>query len=76
MVRAGDIDVAVKHFMIAARIGDDESLKELRRLFLNGRLPKSDFEMALRAHKEASDEMKSEQRAAVASNEAFHKAYR
>jgi len=59
---------AAKHFMIGARMGHDESLSALKVIFLKGCLPKSDFEMALRAHKEASDEMKSEQRTAAASN--------
>ncbi|KAK1746167.1 hypothetical protein QTG54_002774 [Skeletonema marinoi] len=59
---------AIKHFMIGARMGHDNSLSALKVIFSHGDLPKSDFEMVLRAHKEASDEMKSEQRTAAASN--------
>eukprot|EP00984_Skeletonema_dohrnii_P013180 scaffold5449_cov88-Skeletonema_dohrnii-CCMP3373.AAC.5 len=59
---------AVKHFMIGARMGHDDSLSALKVVFSEGFLSKSDFEMTLRAHKEASDEMKSEQRTAAASN--------
>ena len=59
---AGNVDRAVKHYMIAAGAGCDDSLKEIRECFLNGNATKDDFEKALRAHKEAQDEMKSEQR--------------
>ena len=43
-----------------------QSLKEIRKCFVNGVATKDDFEKALRAHKEAKDEMKSDQREAAA----------
>ena len=52
--------------MIAARAGYDDSLKGIRVCYLNGHVTKDDFGKALRAHKEAKDEMKSDQREAVA----------
>jgi TPR repeat protein len=64
--QAGNMDRAVQHFMISAGAGLDESLKEIKECFMKGLVTKADFERALRAHKEANDEMKSEQREAAA----------
>ena len=63
---AGNFDRAVKHYMIAAGAGCDESLNEIKDCYLNGHATKDDFEKALRTHKNAKDEMKSEQREAAA----------
>ena len=63
---AGNTSRAMKHWMISAAAGHDNSLKEIRQLFSSGRATKDDFEKALRAHKEAKDEMKSDQREAAA----------
>ena len=63
---AGNMDRAVKHWMIAAMAGYDKSLKEIRDCFLDGHATKDGFEKALRAHKDAADEMKSDQREAAA----------
>jgi TPR repeat protein len=60
--RAGNNDRAAKHWMMAAGAGDDDSLKGIRQCFMKGHATKDDFEKALRAYKEASDEMKSDQR--------------
>ena len=57
----GNIERAVKHFTIAANLGDDESMKELKEGYSRGVVSKEDFEAALRAHK-AVDAMKSPQR--------------
>ena len=59
---AGNMNRAVKHWMISAGTGDDGSLKAIQKCFLDGHATKDDFEKALRAHKEAKDEMKSDQR--------------
>ena len=50
--------------MISAGAGYDLSLTKIRQAFLDGDTTKDDFEKALRAHKAAKDEMKSEQREA------------
>jgi tetratricopeptide (TPR) repeat protein len=63
--RAGNYDRAVKHFMISAIAGDDDSLEKIRKCYLNGWATKDDFEKALRAHKEAKDGMRSDQRDAA-----------
>ena len=62
----GSTNRAVKHWMIAAGAGFDESLKSIRKCFMAGLATKDDSERALRAHKEAKDEMKSDQREAFA----------
>ena len=62
---AGNMSRAVKHFMIAAGAGEDNSLAHVRVMFMIGHATKEDFEKALRSHKEASDEMKSDQREAA-----------
>ena len=63
---AGNMNRAVRHWMIAAAAGHDDSLGKIRECFLRGYATKDDYEKALRAHKEAKDEMKSDQRAAAA----------
>ena len=62
---AGNMNRAVKHWMIAARAGHDNSLQAIRVGFMHGIATKDDFEKALRAHKEVKDEIKSEQREAA-----------
>jgi TPR repeat protein len=64
--RAGNIERAVKHYMISAGAGYDESLKAIQEGFVCGHVTKDDFERALRAHTEAKDEMRSDQRDAAA----------
>ena len=52
--------------MISAIAGDDDSLEKIRKCYMNGWATKDDFEKALRAHKEAKDGMRSDQRDAAA----------
>ena len=59
---AGNMSRALKHWMIAARAGHDKALAAIRGRYMSGQATKDDFEKALRAHKDARDEMKSEQR--------------
>ena len=66
-MHVGNTDQGVKHFMIAAGAGYDDSLDYVRRSFMLRVATKDDFEKALRAHKEANDEMKSDQRDAAVS---------
>ena len=54
--KAGNMNRAVKHWVISAEAGYDDSLTEIRECFMDGHAPKDDFEKALRAHKEAADE--------------------
>ena len=63
---AGNIDRAMKHWMISAGAGDGDSLKNIRECFMRGEATKDNFEKALRAHQGAKDEMRSDQREAAA----------
>ena len=58
----GNFERAVKHWIIAATLGFDESMKELMRAFKRGECSKDELASALRAHKAAADETKSPQR--------------
>ena len=56
---------AVKHFIIGATLGDDDSLKKLMEVFRQGYVSKDDLAATLRAHKAAIDATKSPQRKAA-----------
>ena len=58
----GSIDLAIRHWHLAAAAGHGGSMKRLWKCFNRGKLSKPNLEKALRAHKEASDEMNSEDR--------------
>jgi TPR repeat protein len=58
-------DRAVKHLMIAANLGDDDSIKILKQCYAYGDVSKEDFAAALRAHQAAVDAIKSPQREAA-----------
>ena len=61
-VTKGQDKQAIKHFMIAARAGYNDSLKEVGIGYKKGLVTKDEYESTLRAHKDSQDEMKSEQR--------------
>eukprot|EP00984_Skeletonema_dohrnii_P025343 scaffold14465_cov77-Skeletonema_dohrnii-CCMP3373.AAC.5 len=56
---------AMKHYIIAAKLGDDDSVGKLKKGYLEGVLSKEDFAAALRAHQAAVDATKSPQRDAA-----------
>ena len=58
----GNMNRAMRHFMIAARAGYDEPLKRVGDGYKWGIVTKEEYESTLRAHKDSQDEMKSEQR--------------
>jgi TPR repeat protein len=58
----GRMDRAVKHFIIAAKQGDDPALEVVKKNFIEGLVSKEDFEAALRGHQAALDATKSAQR--------------
>ena len=59
---AGNIDRALKHFMIAVKDGSDSSLKIIKRMYKIGQATKDDYAKALRLYQEYLDEVKSDQR--------------
>jgi hypothetical protein len=61
----GNIERAVKHFIIAANLGYDESMKVLWKHYSAGSITKEELDATLRTHQAALDAMKSEQRDAA-----------
>ncbi len=62
---SGKFDRAMKHFIIAAKLGYDKALEAVKKGFAGGLVSKEDFEAALRGHQAAVDATKSEQRDAA-----------
>jgi hypothetical protein len=58
----GNKERAVKHFIIAAKLGYDLSMKALWKHYSAGNITKEDSDATLRSHQAAIDAMKSEQR--------------
>lgn len=58
----GRTERAVRHWIIAAKLGEDRSLENLKSAYQQRLVGKDDFESALRGHKDAIDAMKSPQR--------------
>jgi len=56
------IDRSVKHLIIAANLGCDDSIQALKECYKRGLVSKEDFAAALRAHQAAVDATKSPQR--------------
>ena len=57
-----NIERAVKHWIIAAKQGDDKAIEELMKMFSVGYVEKDVLDATLRAHKAAVDATKSPQR--------------
>ena len=67
---AGNMERALKHFMIAAGFGYNDSLETIKQMFINGHATKDDYAKALRVYQAYLGEIKSEQRdTAAALNE-------
>ena len=61
----GRVDRAVKHFIIAAKLGQDVSMEQVKKSYQAGLVSKDDFASTLRAHHAAVDAMKSPDREAA-----------
>ena len=61
-LEAGNQHRAFKHFMLAAKAGDKDSLDKVKTGFMNGIVTKDEYANTLRAYQERHDEMKSEDR--------------
>ena len=59
---SGRIDRGVKHYIIAAKLGHDAALDEVKEGFAGRFVGKEEYEAALRGHQAAVDAIKSEQR--------------
>ena len=61
-IEAGNTDRAVKHYMIAVRGGDSDSLEVIKEFYTNGQATKEDYTKALKTYQEYLGEIKSDQR--------------
>ena len=59
---SGNMNRALKHFMIAAGSGEPDSLKKIQKLYTNGHARKDDYAKPLRAYQAYLAEIKSTQR--------------
>ena len=59
---AGNYDLALQHWMIAAKMGDQDALDSIKELFVDGHAAKADYAEALRGHQSAVEEMRSPDR--------------
>ena len=59
---SGNTERAVKHYIIAAKLGYEESMTMLWKFYSDGRITKQDLEDTLRTHKAAIDATKNSQR--------------
>jgi TPR repeat protein len=62
----GNAERAVKHHIIAAKLGDEDSMKGLWKFYSLGYITKKDLDVTLRGHQAAIDATKSSQRDAAA----------
>ena len=70
---AGNMSRALRHFMIAAGGGYNDSLENIKVIFMNGEATKDDYAKALQAYQANLVEIKSPQRDEAA---AFHERYK
>ena len=59
---AGNWERALKHYMIAAGVGLNNSVKSIQQLYKHGHATKEDYTSALLAYQQCLEEIKSEQR--------------
>ena len=62
MKKAGNKQRALKHFTVAVRGGDAQSLKQIKSLYTSGHATKEDYTAALRSYQTYLTEIKSGQR--------------
>jgi len=70
-----NIERALKHWMIAVRAGDNDSLKEIQELYTEGDATKEDYMKALQSYQQYLREIKSEQRDKAAAAREDHRYY-
>jgi len=69
----GRTERAVKHFIIAANLGYESSMKSVWLEYRDGNITKQDLEDTLRSHKAATDATKSAQRDAAEGDENYRR---
>ena len=69
------MDRTLKHHMIAAGLGDNDSLEKIKQLFMNGHASKDDYAKALQVYQAYLVEIKSPQRDEAAAADDNNKYY-
>jgi hypothetical protein len=72
---AGNFGRAVKHYMIAAGCGDNDSVEVIKQMFMNGDATKDDYAKALQVYQAYLGEIKSPQRDEAAVAHELYKYY-
>ena len=73
--RTGNWDRAIKHWLIAAGAGYNDSVKNIQQLYMDGHATKEDYTSALRAFQKCIDEIRSDQRDIAAADSDIYKYY-
>jgi len=60
--QSGKVERAIKHWIIAARVGCKDSLAMIKKGYMNREITKDEYASTLRAHQKANDAAKSEAR--------------
>ena len=68
---AGNIERALKHYMIAVRGGHDRSVKAIQQSYTDGHATKNQYANSLRSHQLYVNEIKSGQREAAAIHDGY-----
>ena len=71
----GRYERTIRHFIIAANLGDDISMEKLKKMYQFGLCSKEDLAAALRAHQAAVDAMKSPHREEAEAHVGFNMMY-
>ena len=58
----GNYELALQHWMISAKMGDERSLNSIKKMFKEGQATKAHYAEALIGYRDALEEMKSPQR--------------
>jgi len=74
-VVAGNIDRALRHYMIAVSSGETDSLSAIQSLYSNGHASKEDYTTSLRSYQEYLGEIKSRQRDEAAATDEEYRYY-
>ncbi|EJK48992.1 hypothetical protein THAOC_32171 [Thalassiosira oceanica] len=61
-LESGNLGLALKHWMISAKLGDEKSLANMKSMYMAGLASKADYAEALRGYHEAIIEMSSPER--------------
>ena len=62
LAKANNVEGAIKHYMIAAGCGCNQSVRNIQELYSKGLATKNDYTQALRAYQKYMGEVKSSQR--------------